>query len=82
MHEGRNADTFRRNFRDIEWVKAPRIYWRYASRRVLTLEYLPGIKISHYESLEAAGLDRQRLAQLGAQAYLHQLLNDGFFHAV
>lgn len=81
LHEGRNADTFRRNFRDVDWVKAPRIYWRYASRRVLTLEYLPGIKISHYESLEAAGLDRQRLAQLGAQAYLHQLLNDGFFHA-
>ncbi|MEO0869291.1 MAG: AarF/ABC1/UbiB kinase family protein, partial [Cyanobacteria bacterium J06642_11] len=81
LHEGRNADTFRRNFREIDWVKAPRIYWRYASKRVLTLEYLPGIKISHYESLEAAGLDRQRLAQLGAQAYLHQLLNDGFFHA-
>ncbi|MDV3349393.1 AarF/ABC1/UbiB kinase family protein [Leptolyngbyaceae cyanobacterium CCMR0082] len=81
LHEGRNADTFRRNFRAIDWVKAPRIYWRYASRRVLTLEYLPGIKISHYESLEAAGLDRQQLAQLGAQAYLHQLLNDGFFHA-
>ncbi|WP_442786376.1 ABC1 kinase family protein [Leptothoe sp. PORK10 BA2] len=81
LHEGRNADTFRRNFRDIDWVKAPRIYWRYASQRVLTLEYLPGIKISHYESLEAAGLDRQRLARLGAQAYLHQLLTDGFFHA-
>lgn len=42
---------------------------------------MPGIKISHYEALEAAGLDRKRLAQLGAQAYLHQLLDDGFFHA-
>jgi predicted unusual protein kinase regulating ubiquinone biosynthesis (AarF/ABC1/UbiB family) len=81
LHEGRNADTFRRNFRDVDWVRVPRVYWRYASPRVLTLEYLPGIKISHYEALEAAGLDRQRLAQLGAQAYLHQLLNDGFFHA-
>ncbi|NEQ50534.1 MAG: AarF/ABC1/UbiB kinase family protein, partial [Leptolyngbya sp. SIO3F4] len=36
LHEGRNADTFRRNFRDVDWVKAPRIYWRYASQRVLT----------------------------------------------
>ncbi|WP_008317679.1 ABC1 kinase family protein [Leptolyngbya sp. PCC 6406] len=81
LNEGRNADTFRRNFRGQDWVKVPRVYWRYASPRVLTLEYLPGIKISHYEALEASGLDRKRLANLGARAYLHQLLNDGFFHA-
>ena len=81
LHEGRNADTFRRNFRGEDWVKVPRVYWRYASPRVLTLEYLPGIKISHYEAIEAAGLDRKELAQLGAKAYLRQLLNDGFFHA-
>ncbi|MGQ4648476.1 AarF/UbiB family protein [Lyngbya aestuarii] len=81
LNEGRNADTFRRNFRSYNWVKVPRVYWRYASPRVLTLEYLPGIKISHYEALEAAGLDRKLLANLGAKAYLQQLFNDGFFHA-
>ncbi len=81
ISEGRNADTFRRNFRDEDWVKVPRVYWRYTSPRVLTLEYLPGIKISHYEALEAAGLDRKLIANLGAKAYLQQLLNDGFFHA-
>jgi predicted unusual protein kinase regulating ubiquinone biosynthesis (AarF/ABC1/UbiB family) len=81
INEGRNADTFRRNFRGEDWVHVPRVYWRYTSPRVLTLEYLPGIKISHYEALEAAGLDRKALAQMGARAYLQQLLNDGFFHA-
>ncbi|MCD8488076.1 MAG: AarF/ABC1/UbiB kinase family protein [Desertifilum sp.] len=81
LNEGRNADTFRRNFRTEDWVKVPRVYWRYASPRVLTLEYLPGIKISHYEALEAAGLERRVLAQLGAKAYLMQILNNGFFHA-
>ncbi|WP_232826318.1 AarF/ABC1/UbiB kinase family protein [Cyanothece sp. BG0011] len=81
LNEGQNADTFRRNFRGENWVKVPRVYWRYTSPRVLTLEYLPGIKISHYEGLEAAGLDRKLLARLGAKAYLCQLLNDGFFHA-
>lgn len=81
INEGRNADTFRRNFRGEDWVMVPRIFWRYASPRVLTLEYMPGIKISHYDALEAAGLDRKRLAYLGARAYLHQLLEDGFFHA-
>jgi len=81
LNEGRNADTFRRNFRNASWVKVPRVYWGNTSPRVVTLEYLPGIKISHYEALEAAGLDRKNLAQLGAKAYLQQLLNDGFFHA-
>ncbi len=81
LNEGRNADTFRRNFRGRDWVKVPRIYWRYTSSRVLTLEYLPGIKISQYEALEAAGLDRKVLARQGAEAYLHQLLDNGFFHA-
>lgn len=81
LNEGRNADTFRRNFREEDWVHVPRVYWRYTSPRVLTLEYSPGIKISHYEALEAAGLDRKELARLGARAYLQQLLNDGFFHA-
>jgi predicted unusual protein kinase regulating ubiquinone biosynthesis (AarF/ABC1/UbiB family) len=81
LNEGRNADTFRRNFRGYDWVNVPRVYWRYTSPRVLTLEYMPGIKISHYEALEAAGLDRSRIANLGAEAYLHQLLDNGFFHA-
>lgn len=81
LKEGRNADIFRRNFREQDWVKVPRVYWRYTSPKILTLEYLPGIKISHYAALEAGGLDRKRLAQLGAKAYLQQLLTDGFFHA-
>jgi predicted unusual protein kinase regulating ubiquinone biosynthesis (AarF/ABC1/UbiB family) len=81
LNEGRNADTFRRNFRTYDWVRVPRIYWRYTSSRVLTLEYAPGIKISQYEAIEAAGLDRKVIARQGAEAYLHQLLTDGFFHA-
>ena len=81
LHEGRNGDKFRRNFRGVDWVKVPRVYWRYTTPRVLTMEYMPGIKISHYEALESAGLDRKRLAKLGAEAYLRQLLTDGFFHA-
>ncbi|NJL09393.1 MAG: AarF/ABC1/UbiB kinase family protein, partial [Calothrix sp. SM1_7_51] len=81
LSEGRNADTFRRNFRKQSWVKVPRVYWRYASPRVLTLEYAPGIKISQYEALEAAGIDRKSVARQGAEAYLRQLLDDGFFHA-
>jgi predicted unusual protein kinase regulating ubiquinone biosynthesis (AarF/ABC1/UbiB family) len=76
LNEGKNADTFRRNFRSDRRIIVPRVYWRYVSRRVLALEYMPGIKVSNYEALEAAGI-----ARIGAEAYLEQLLNHGFFHA-
>jgi predicted unusual protein kinase regulating ubiquinone biosynthesis (AarF/ABC1/UbiB family) len=81
LNEGRNADAFRRNFRAYNWVKVPRVYWRYTTSKVITLEYVPGIKVSQYDALEAAGVDRKLIARYGAQAYLHQLLNNGFFHA-
>ena len=82
LNEGRNADTFRRNFQRREiGLKFPASTGAIAHRAALTLEYMPGIKISHYEAIEAAGLDRKALAKLGAKSYLHQLLNNGFFHA-
>jgi predicted unusual protein kinase regulating ubiquinone biosynthesis (AarF/ABC1/UbiB family) len=81
LNEGRNADTFRRNFRQDDRIIVPKVYWRFTAKRVLTLEYLPGIKISNYAALEAAGVDRKVLARIGAESYLQQLLNHGFFHA-
>jgi predicted unusual protein kinase regulating ubiquinone biosynthesis (AarF/ABC1/UbiB family) len=81
LNEGRNADTFRRNFRQDDRILTPRVYWRYSTRRVLTLEYLPGIKISDYDQLEAHNIDRKAIARLGAESYLQQLLHHGFFHA-
>lgn len=81
LNEGRNADMFRRNFRHDDRIAVPRIYWRFTSKRVLALEYMPGIKVSNYEALEAAGIDRKNIAVIGAESYLQQLLNHGFFHA-
>ena len=81
LNEGRNADTFRRNFSNDPRIIVPRIYWRYSSRRVLSLEYAPGIKVSNYEAIEAAGVDRKSIARIGAESYLQQLLTYGFFHA-
>lgn len=78
--EGRNADMFRKNFETTEWVKVPGVYWDLTSRRVLTMEYVPGIKINDYQSIEQAGLDRAVLARRSAESYLTQLLRHGYFH--
>ncbi|OAE22018.1 hypothetical protein AXG93_4804s1230 [Marchantia polymorpha subsp. ruderalis] len=81
LNEGRNADRFRRDFRNIKWARVPQIYWDYASRKVLTLEYVPGIKINEVAKLDAGGFDRRRIARLAIEAYLIQILKTGFFHA-
>lgn len=81
IHEGKNADRFRQNFLDYPRIHAPIIYWQYTTKKVLTLEYLPGIKIDDRQTLEACGINAKEVIQLGICAYLKQLLQDGFFQS-
>jgi predicted unusual protein kinase regulating ubiquinone biosynthesis (AarF/ABC1/UbiB family) len=55
IREGRNADRFRHNFRNNERICIPRIIWRLTGRRVLTIEYVPGIRVTDVEGMEAMG---------------------------
>lgn len=81
IHEGKNADRFRNNFKEEPRIKIPLVYWQYTTKRVLTLEYLPGIKVDDRESLEAQGINLDQVIQLGICSYLKQLLQDGFFQS-
>lgn len=80
-NEGRNAEKFASNFRDDPTVKVPVIYWRYSTVRVLTLEWINGIKLTDTASIRAAGLDTDSLIEVGVISGLRQLLEHGFFHA-
>ena len=79
--EGQNADRFRTNFKANKLVVAPDIYWEYTTGKVLTMSYLPGIKIDDRATLEACGFNPKKINQLGICCYLKQLLVDGFFQA-
>jgi len=81
LNEGCNAEKFANNFRDDSTVKVPIIYWRYSSVRVLTLEWINGFKLTDAESLIAAGIDIDKVIQIGVTSGLRQLLEHGFFHA-
>jgi predicted unusual protein kinase regulating ubiquinone biosynthesis (AarF/ABC1/UbiB family) len=81
QNEGRNAEKFAANFQDDPTVKVPLIYWRYSSHKVLTLEWINGIKLTDIEGIKAAGLDRDNLIRVGVVSGLRQLLEFGFFHA-
>ncbi|MBO8170074.1 MAG: AarF/ABC1/UbiB kinase family protein [Thermoanaerobacteraceae bacterium] len=80
LAEGRNAERFANNFADDATVVIPKVYWEYSSKKVLVLEYIEGIKISHHEALESAGVDRKRIAKIVVDAMLKQIFEDGFFH--
>jgi len=79
--EGKNADRFRKNFEDTPWIKVPRVLWDYTTPEVLTLEYVPGVKINRASDLDKMGIDRKVLARRTVESYLQQLLTYGFFHA-
>jgi ubiquinone biosynthesis protein len=79
--EARHADTIRRNLENDPRVFIPRVQWSHTSQRVLTLEYVEGTKLSDLEALEAAGINRARLARTLADVLLKQMLIDGIFHA-
>lgn len=81
IREGQNADRFRQNFQSESHIRIPKIYWTYTTSRVLTMEYLPGIRIDNLSALSSHGVNPQALNQLGICCYLKQLLIDGFFHA-
>lgn len=81
IHEGKNADRFRENFKDYPIVKVPLVYWQYTTKKVLTLEYMPGIKVDDRETLVANGINLDRIIETGICSYLKQLLQDGFFQS-
>ncbi|KAI8029866.1 hypothetical protein LOK49_LG01G02410 [Camellia lanceoleosa] len=79
--EAANAELFANNFRNMDYVKVPSIYWEYTTPQVLTMEYVPGIKINRIQALDQLGVDRQRLGRYAVESYLEQILSHGFFHA-
>ncbi|NES90202.1 AarF/ABC1/UbiB kinase family protein, partial [Okeania sp. SIO2B9] len=81
VNEGKNADRFRENFKDYPEIIVPLVYWTYTTEKVITLEYLPGIKINDKVRLEACKINPKRINQIGVCCYLRQLLLDGFFQA-
>jgi predicted unusual protein kinase regulating ubiquinone biosynthesis (AarF/ABC1/UbiB family) len=81
LAEGRNAETFASNFKDDPRVDVPRVVWECTTRRVLVLEDVFAIKITDYDALTAAGIDRGEVASRLIENYVKQIFEDGFFHA-
>jgi predicted unusual protein kinase regulating ubiquinone biosynthesis (AarF/ABC1/UbiB family) len=79
--EGRNAEKFRELYGYIEEIYIPKIYWEYTGRRVLTMEWITGTKLTDIKKIQAQGINATHLVEIGVECSLRQLLEHGFFHA-
>ncbi len=81
QREAASASELKENMVAEPGYYVPEIDWRRTARRVLTLEWLPGIKLNDRDALIAEGQDCSALAATMVRAFLRQAIVDGFFHA-
>jgi ubiquinone biosynthesis protein len=79
-NEAYNARRLAEDLKKFETIHIPAVYEDYSTSRVLTEEFVSGIKISNVEALDAAGLDRCEIATVFVRSLVKQVLIDGFFH--
>jgi predicted unusual protein kinase regulating ubiquinone biosynthesis (AarF/ABC1/UbiB family) len=80
LQEGKNAETFAKNFGKNTRIKIPLVYWPFTTAKVLTLEYLEGVKITDFDGIDRRGIDRKEIARTLAEAYAQMFFVDGLFH--
>lgn len=79
--EERNMTQFDAQFEGDETIRIPKVYPELCTPRVLTMEYLDGIKLTQKDHLVAAGIDVCEVARRGAEVYVHMIFDTGFYHA-
>ncbi|HKJ88486.1 MAG TPA: AarF/UbiB family protein, partial [Gammaproteobacteria bacterium] len=80
--EGTNLERFASNFGNRREVSFPAVYWEYTSETILVTEFIEGpMALTPPTELDELGYDRNRLARVGARAFLKMIIQDGFFHA-
>jgi len=79
--EAVHIQRFRRNFLGDPTVYVPKVYRNLTTHKVLTMEFVEGIKISDIEALRRSTVDPKVIARRGADFVLKQVFEHGFFHA-
>jgi len=79
--EANNISRFYQNFKDSKTVVVPKVYQKYSTKKVLTMSFIEGTKISELWKIKEKWLDKKTIAKNGVNAFFKQILIDGFFHA-
>ena len=81
QREGANASVMRRLWADSPDLYVPEVVWSHSAERALTMERVTGIPSDDIAALDAAGINRGKLAEKGVRVFYTQVFRDNFFHA-
>jgi ubiquinone biosynthesis protein len=79
--EAGNMEKFAANFKDVDELYIPKVHWDYASKSVLVMEYIDGVKMDEVAAIRAMGINPKEIAMIGLRSFSRQLMDFGFFHA-
>jgi len=78
--EARNAEKISNQFKNDPNIYIPKVFWEYSTKKVLTMEYVEGVKFNELERLKQNGYNLKKLAERLAKAIFQQIFIEGFFH--
>ncbi len=81
INEADNAIKFKKLHASNKNIRVPKIFLELTSKRVLTMEWIDGVKLTELENVKALGIDPDIMIDIGVNCSLQQLLEHGFFHA-
>tara|TARA_B100000214_G_C23957468_1_gene623591 strand:+ start:242 stop:2092 length:1851 start_codon:yes stop_codon:yes gene_type:complete len=81
LNEASNAEKFKELHKENPKISVPYIYRNETSKRVLTMEWIDGTKLTNIDDVKKLGIDPQEMIDIGVSCSLQQLLEHGFFHA-
>ncbi|MDI6602279.1 MAG: AarF/UbiB family protein [Thermoanaerobacteraceae bacterium] len=76
-----SAETIKNNLKDFKDLYIPEYYHEYCTRRVLTMEYINGIKITDENGLANIGADKKKISRILIDTFFQQIVENGFYHA-
>ena len=79
--EARNLIEIKNNLKEDKSVIIPKVYLDRTSRHVITLEYLPGTKVTDIRTLDKYNIDRAKLVYRIHRLFFKMLLRHSIFHA-
>lgn len=78
--EASNLERFSANFKNDPFVVVPKIYKKYTTEKILTMEFIEGIKLNSLNQSSLTLIDRKEIIERGSEAILKQIFTFGFFH--
>ena len=80
LNERYNIERFAKNFKGNDKITVPKVYPQISSDRILTMEFIDGVKVTDKDQLKSMGLDLEEIVDNGINLYLEQVIVHGFFH--